>query len=425
MNAYPKYKDSGIDWIGEIPEGWKVVKLGLILDGIQDGTHGSFERVDSGYPLLSAKNVFENGINISEDESLISEVDYKNIVSNGYPQKGDIAMCCVATIGRGCIYQFDYPLAFQRSVTFLRINDLYKNTYVLYFLKSLYGQIQFEMSAKASAQSGVYMGDLKKFIVTLPTKDEQEAIAQYLDKKTAKIDELMAEKTKQVEDLRSYRTSVITEAVTRGLNPDAPLRQSGIDWIGEIPEHWKILKIKYVFENLDYLREPIASENRERNNPKYDYYGASGVIDKVDGYNVDDKILLIGEDGANLVMRNLPLVYKASGKVWVNNHAHILKPTSIADYEYMFYMLESIDYSDFITGSAQPKLSQGNLSNVPVIIPPLSEQQEIAAYLDEKTAKIDKLIGELNAQLTELADYKQAVISEAVTGKVDVRNYRI
>jgi type I restriction enzyme S subunit len=122
MNAYPEYKESGIDWLGKIPSHWIVAKLGRVLEGIQDGTHGSYNRVDIGYPLLSEKNVTEDGIIISDNESLINETDYRNIIANGYPQKGDIAMCCVATIGRGCIYQLDEPQAFQRSVTFLRIN---------------------------------------------------------------------------------------------------------------------------------------------------------------------------------------------------------------------------------------------------------------------------------------------------------------
>lgn len=101
------------------------------------------------------------------------------------------------------------------------------------------------------------------------------------------------------------------------------MKISGVKWIGEIPEDWTISKIGFIFRNLDYMREPISAEYRKRDNPQYDYYGASGVIDRIDYYNVDDKVLLIGEDGANLVLRNLPLVYKAEGKFWVNNHAHI------------------------------------------------------------------------------------------------------
>ena len=160
-------------------------------------------------------------------------------------------------------------------------------------------------------------------------------------------------------------------------------KDSGIAWIGEIPEHWILKRIKNICDNLDYLREPISAEHRSRNNPIYDYYGASGVIDKIDYYNVDDEVLLIGEDGANLVMRSLPLVYKAKGKFWVNNHAHILKPRN-NNYDFCAYTFEAADYSLFITGSAQPKLSQENLGRIKIAIPLLSEQQSIATYLDQK-----------------------------------------
>lgn len=192
-------------------------------------------------------------------------------------------------------------------------------------------------------------------------------------------------------------------------------KNSGVEWIGEIPEGWEILKEKYIFENLDYLREPISSENRERNNPIYDYYGASGVIDKIDHYNVEDKVLLIGEDGANLVMRNLPLIYKAKGKFWVNNHAHILKPLPNIDYEYMFYTLEAADYTTYITGAAQPKLSQENLARIQYPVPPYEEQQAIASYLDHKVGQIDASVSAINAQINDLKAYRQSIISEAVT----------
>jgi type I restriction enzyme S subunit len=214
LNPDAPLRQSGIDWIGEIPEHWIVTKLGRVLDGIQDGTHGSYNRVDVGHPLLSAKNVTEDGIIISDNESLINETDYNNIIANGYPRKGDIAMCCVATIGRGCIYQLDEPQAFQRSVTFLRINKNHSNTYILFFLRSVYGQAQFSTFAKTSAQGGVYMGDLKQFCVILPPLSEQQEIAAYLDAKTAKIDRLIDELNAQITELADYKQAVISEAVT-------------------------------------------------------------------------------------------------------------------------------------------------------------------------------------------------------------------
>lgn len=195
-------------------------------------------------------------------------------------------------------------------------------------------------------------------------------------------------------------------------------KDSGIAWIGEIPEHWILKRIKNICDNLDYLREPISAEHRSRNNPIYDYYGASGVIDKIDFYNVDDQVLLIGEDGANLVMRNLPLVYKAKGKFWVNNHAHILKPRN-DDYDFCAYAFEAADYSLSITGSAQPKLSQENLGRIMIAIPPLLEQQSIAAYLDQKCGEIDELITLQEEMITKLQSYKQSVITEAVTKGLD------
>lgn len=195
-------------------------------------------------------------------------------------------------------------------------------------------------------------------------------------------------------------------------------KDSGIEWIGEIPEHWNLKRIKNICDNLDYLRDPISAEHRSRNNPIYDYYGASGVIDKIDYYNVDDKVLLIGEDGANLVMRNLPLVYKAKGKFWVNNHAHILKPKN-NNYNFCAYAFEAADYSLFITGSAQPKLSQENLGRIKIVIPPLPEQQTIATYLDQKCGEIDELITLQEEMITKLQRYKQSVITEAVTKGLD------
>lgn len=192
-------------------------------------------------------------------------------------------------------------------------------------------------------------------------------------------------------------------------------KDSGVAWIGEVPKHWEVKQLKWLFYNLDNLREPISADKRERTNPQYEYYGASGVIDKIDYYNVDDRVLLIGEDGANLVFRNLPLIYKAEGKFWVNNHAHILKPMKNVDYGYMYYTLEAADYSTFITGSAQPKLSQSNLELQTLPVPPYYEQVFIAAYLDTHCAKIDKLISIQQKRIALLQELKQSVITHAVT----------
>lgn len=312
-------------------------------------------------------------------------------------------------------------LATERGIitsayTTLRPIDTSNSKYLYYLLhafdlkKGFYGM-------GSGVRQGLNYAEVKELRVVLPGQDEQNAIVRFLDNQCGQIDSIIEEAKSSIEEYKKWRASIIFEAVTKGLNPLAEMKDSHIDWIGLVPSHWKLSRIKNELDNLDYLREPISAEKRENILGLYDYYGASGVIDKIDDYNVDDKVLLIGEDGANLRMRNLPLVYKAEGKFWVNNHAHILKVHDDNCYGFIAYLLEAGDYSVFITGSAQPKLSQFNLMRFPIVIPPLVEQQEIEAYLDEKCSAIDALIREKKSLLSELEIYKRSLILETVTGK--------
>lgn len=208
-------KDSGIDWIGKIPQHWEVTSLKNLIGGIKDGTHGTFDRVDIGEYLLSAKNVYEDGLHIDKNDSLISYNDYNSIVSNGYPQKGDILICCVGTIGRCCIFKENKSIAFQRSVSFLRASNMINNKFLLYLLRSNITQVQLNQMANASAQAGIYMGALKNIkTIYIREKLEQQQIAEYLDKKCSEIDKAIADKEKVIEKFTEYKKSLIYECVT-------------------------------------------------------------------------------------------------------------------------------------------------------------------------------------------------------------------
>src|SRR4030067_1307881 len=196
MNQYEKYKPSGIEWIGEIPEHWNIVLLKRELDGLKDGTHGTYSRTNKGKPLLSAKNVYFDAIKITDNESLISEEDHDEIVKSGYPQYGDLLLTIVGTIGRCFVYNLQYPLAFQRSVLFLRFNKRVSPKYYFHFFQSPLFSNRLLSLAKTSAQSGVYMNDVAESIVLELPKQEQTAIANYLDQKTTEIDDLIAKKQK-------------------------------------------------------------------------------------------------------------------------------------------------------------------------------------------------------------------------------------
>ena len=172
----------------------------------------------------------------------------------------------------------------------------------------------------------------------------------------------------------------------KGLDPNARLRPSGIDWVPEVPALWESSRVKREFVCFDTRRRPLsATERGSMAHRTYDYYGASGVIDQVDDYLFDDELLLIAEDGANLVLRNLPLAIIARGKFWVNNHAHILKPIR-GNLEYLAALMEVVDYRPWITGAAQPKLTQERLMSIQIPVPPVTEQTQISNWVAQETS---------------------------------------
>ena len=199
------------------------------------------------------------------------------------------------------------------------------------------------------------------------------------------------------------------------------MKDSGIEWLGEIPQHWELKKLGFSFNSLDTKRVPLSAEERGlMKNRIYDYYGASGIIDLVENYIFNEDLILVGEDGANLLTRSKSLVFIASGKYWVNNHAHIIKPID-GNIKYFCELLELIDYSIYITGSAQPKLTQEALKSIKIPIPPIIEQNEIYSFLEIELKRIDTIILKAQQEIELLKEFKTALISEVVTGKVDVR----
>lgn len=392
MKQYDSYKDSGVEWIGEVPSHWEVVPLkrAITINNGCDYKHVQVE--EDGYPVIGSGGQFA--------------------WANQYMYDGEaVLLGRKGTIDKPMYYNGKF---WTVDTMFYGIPKKNANCKYLYYQAK---NIPFERYATATALPSMTQTDLNNNTICLPPLDEQIVIANYLDKKCSEIDNVISAQQKRIALLQELKQSVITHAVTKGLNPNVEMKDSGVEWIGEVPKHWEIKKLKWLFWNLDKLREPISAEKRERENPQYDYYGASGIIDKIDFYNVEDKVLLIGEDGANLVFRNLPLIYKAEGKFWVNNHAHILKPRNHVDYEYMYYTLEAGDYSTFITGSAQPKLSQSNLEMQVLPVPPYEEQLEIGKQLDKTCASIDSSISKAQHQVELLQEYKQSLITEVVTGK--------
>ncbi len=253
--AYPSYKSSGIEWLGEVPKHWDVLPLRRRLKGIKDGTHGSFERVNDGVPILSAKNISAGKVFIGDTESMISREDWAEITRNGFPKKDDLLLTIVGTIGRSAVFESEEPVAFQRSVAFLRFRADQNPHFLRYALDSAVFQAQLQSYTNAAAQGGTYMGDVVAIPLVFPSSPEQRAIADFLDAETAKLDTLVATKRELIEKLTEKRTALISLTVTRGLPPEAAraaginsnakLKPSGIAWLGDIPDHWDVKQLKW------------------------------------------------------------------------------------------------------------------------------------------------------------------------------------
>lgn len=407
-------KDSGIEWIGEIPEEWGIHTAFQLFTQVKNKNESMQE---DNLLSLSYGKIVKKSINTTE--GLLPEsfegyniIEPNNIVLRLTDLQNDHTSLRVGLSEQRGIITSAYLTLHNKSDCFEKY--LYYQLHAFDICKGFYGM-------GSGVRQGLNWDGIKMLKLVRPPIPTQRRIAAFLDSKCAEID-AVSERTKTtIEEYKRLKQAVITEAVTKGVRGARKMKDSGIEWIGEISETHPLIKLKHICQILDQYRSPVTADQRSQSGDVlYDYYGASGAIDKIDGYTIDDHVMLIGEDGANLRLRNLPLMYEVNGKAWVNNHAHILKPHDNTDFYYLFYALEALDINPDITGSAQPKLSQENLKNILVPMPSLNEQRAIATYIREKCAAIDALIARKTTLLAQLEAYKKSLIYEYVTGKKEV-----
>lgn len=413
FKPYPEYKASGIDWLGEIPSHWKVSKgawsCSFIYGYPADSRLFSNER--KGIPLIRIRDINSTDTEVYYDSS---EYPLECIIN-----AGDIL---IGMDGDFNVAKWKGPksLLNQRVCKFDK-SSMVINGYAYYFLPLILNRIN--ASKYATTVKHLSAQDLSEMVIPVPTMEEQEAIAGYLDDVTGKIDALISEKTAQVEELRAYRSSLITETVTHGLNPDAPLRDSGIDWLGPIPQHWSESKFKYFLNQIttpSFNNKKIALENIES--------GTGRFIVTESEFDGNGIAFCKGDIIYGKLRPYLRKVWLAEFDGNAIGDFFVYRTTEKCIGAYMKWVFLSSGFTSIVNqstdGAKMPRVSSDFIKDLVFFLPPLSEQQEIADFLDEKTARIDRLIEELTKQLDELAEYKQAVITEAVTGKVDVRDYK-
>ena len=275
----------------------------------------------------------------------------------------------------------------------LVLRDYQKNLFIdffYYMLLSSNVQKQFKTKAQGSTVSNLNTDRVAGVCVSFPSIQEQQRIVSRLDSAFAHIDELKANAEKQLSEARA----LFQKALTKAMEPK---------------EGWEEKRLPEISENLDSMRKPVTKKDRTEG--IYPYYGASGIVDYVDDYIFDENLLCISEDGANLLMRTYPIAFPISGKVWVNNHAHVLRFKCMTTQRYIEYFFAGIKLDEYITGAAQPKLTQKALNNITINIPDsIEEQQRIVSRLDSLSAHVRELEEVTQKTIAECDALKQALL---------------
>lgn len=391
LKRYPEYKESGVPWLGEIPAQWEVLRSRFI-----------FREVDN-----RSSTGKETHLSMSQKFGLIpsSQIEEKRLVSVSYAgaklaEKGDLVL------NRLKAHLGVFALAPDRGLvspdyTVLRPVRELEERYFEAVYRTPVCRVELRQRAKGIVQGfwRLYSDDFYDIRMPFPPVDEQGAIVQFLGWANGRLERAVRAKRNVIALLNEQKQAIIHRAVTRGLDPGVPLKPSGVPWLGDIPQHWELSRVKNEFRCLNPQRIPLNSiERGQMTSRLYDYYGASGVIDRVDEYLFDDELLLIAEDGANLVLRNLPLAIVARGKFWVNNHAHILKPKR-GNLEYLAGFMETLNYQPWISGAAQPKLTKDRLMSIAIAVAPPSEQDDLLNTSRCKQARCAMPFAEPNAKL--------------------------
>jgi type I restriction enzyme S subunit len=404
---YPKYKASGVEWLGDVPEGWEVKPLRYVcycLDGIRVPLNSAQRAEKQGdVPYWGANSIMDY-----VDEALFDE----NLVllgEDGAPFFDKLKP--IAFFSQGRVWPNNHVHVLRPVVTG-----------TAKFITHVLNITDFAHFIDGSTRDKLTQGSMKEIPLPFPPLPEQTAIAEFLDRETGKIDELVAEQRRLMELLKEKRQAVISHAVTKGLNPHAPMKPSGIEWLGDVPVGWKVGPVKRFFKSCNTRRIPLSGEERGGRSGVYPYYGASGIIDHIDEFIFDEDLVLVSEDGANLLNRASPIAFVAIEKYWVNNHAHILRPID-SNLTFWAARIESIDITPFVTGSAQPKFTSEALGALTISVPSSeNERVQIQQHITSESSKFDTLTAEAQRAIDLLQERRTALISAAVTGQIDVRH---
>jgi type I restriction enzyme S subunit len=440
MKKYPKYKVSGVEWIGEIPEGWMLSKFKYdTTTPVQYGLNISSDRYkEDGVRFIRITDLTEEGTLIMENGKYLEKSE---VPDDFLLKKYDVLLCRSGhTVGKSYLHLEEGEYTSGGYLVRFNFSSLPSSKFIFYLTKTNFYWDWIKLNTVVSTIENVNGDKYQNFFYPKPPLHEQQQIVTYLDQKTILIDQIISGSEKKIELLKEQRTATINHAVTKGLNPKVKMKNSGIDWIGDIPEGWGVKKLKGVCQIFGrigfrgYTTEDIVEEGEgaitiSPSNIKNDVFSIQGENTFIswDKYYESPEIMIYEDDiiivKTGSTIGKTAIIPEVGREMTINPQLIVLKNILI-DNKYLFHQTTCafIKNSFFVeqTGSTTPTISQEKINNFPILEPPLQEQKHISNYLDQKTKEIDDLIASEKMRVELLKEYRQSLISEVVTGKIKV-----
>jgi len=444
---YPKYKESGVAWLGEVPEGWEISKLRFIFSFNKGLTITKANLKNKGIPCVNYGEIHSKyGFEVSSEKHELKCVDSEYLITSksSLLSKGDFVFADTSEDIEGAgnfthLSGETQVFAGYHTIIGRQINE-HNFRFLAYLIDSEAFRTQVRLSVKGVKVFSITQVILKNCIVWLPKIEEQKKIATYLDQKTQKIDTLI-EKQQTLIKLLKEKRALISHAVTKGLDDTVKMKDSGVAWLGEVPEGWDVTKIKYKVNLIDGDRSSEYPNDKDYVDSGIPFISSKNIVDsKLINKNLkfisESKFQKLGRGK----LKHNDLVITVRGTIghvgvfdknlmgcntgFINAQMMIMRVVYM-NFQFLFYLTKSTLWNKQIDllayGSTVKQLSNDIIGNLSIPFPPLKEQKNIAQYLDQKNNQIDTLISKSTQAIELLKERRSALISAVVTGKVDVR----
>ena len=409
MTGYQDYKETGLSWLGRIPNHWKRTRLGFLVDTIVP-MRDKPKNLNGPIPWIRIEDLDGRYIESSKSGQGVSKSTIEEMNLKVFPIR-TVLCTCSCSFGRSMIVKQPL-LSNQTFIGLLPDEHRLTSEFLSFYLES--SSVELENRSSGSIQKYLSRDSFKSFPISVPPVSEQHQIVSFLDEKTSQIDDLIEKKKRKIELLKEYRSSLISHVVTKGLDPNVEMKDSGVEWIGEIPSHWDTPQMRYL---VGIKSGKGISTDQVDTDGQFPVYGGNGVMGYTNSSNCSGGVLSVGRVG-----EKCGVVHRVEEECWISDNSLVLTPINDenTNLKFLEWSLRSRDLNSIRSQTTQPLITGSQVKNEGIPLPPVPEQHQIVSFLDDQTSQIDSSISIEEKSTKLLQEYRQSLISEVVTGKIKV-----